>query len=138
MAFGIDIARPAVLAIDLHRGHLDPAPRAWMNCRRIMNTKIVIGIAFASLVALFASACSGPSVCARKEKWLGSHCAGTDVAWSHDASCESSIKSCDEAHMAQINGYVACLESQSVCSLDTMAACQAQYPGGVAGYWPRA
>lgn len=25
MAFGVDIVRPAVIAIDLHRGHLDPA-----------------------------------------------------------------------------------------------------------------
>src|SRR5262249_51905172 len=96
-----------------------------------MNTKIALAAAFASLLAFAASACSGPSACVRKEKWLASHCAGTDVAWSHDATCEDSIKRCDEAHMAQINGYVACLESQATCSLDTMNACQAQYPGGV-------
>ncbi len=90
-----------------------------------------IAFALATIFSLCVSACSSPSACVRKERWLASHCAGTDVAWSHDATCEESIKRCDDAHMAQINGYVACLESQSVCSLDTMNACQAQYPGGV-------
>jgi hypothetical protein len=95
-----------------------------------MRKKIVIAIAFAVLAALSISACAS-SPCARKEKWLASHCAGTDVAWSHDATCESSIKNCDQGHLAQIEGYVSCLESQNVCSLDTMNACQSQYPGGV-------
>jgi hypothetical protein len=96
----------------------------------IMISKTSTAILFALGLAVAVSACSS-SVCARKEKWLGSHCAGTDIAWSHDASCESSIKKCDQAHMAQIEGYVSCLEGQNVCSLDTMNSCQAAYPGGV-------
>lgn len=97
-----------------------------MDCPRLK-------LPFLALLAAVAveAACSGPSVCARKEKWLASHCAGTEVTWSHDATCEASLKHCDPPRLAQAEGYVACLESQNVCSLESMSSCQAQYPGGV-------
>lgn len=93
-----------------------------------MNMKIVFG--FALLAAFALSACSS-NLCVRKEKWLESHCAGTDVSWSHDSTCEAAIDKCDQGHLAQMEGYVKCLESQNVCSLDVMAQCQQAYPGGV-------
>jgi hypothetical protein len=90
--------------------------------------KLVLSIAVSSLFML--SACAA-NFCERKEKWFANHCSGTDVSWSHDATCEAALQNCDEGHIAQANAYVSCLESQNVCSLDTINSCAAQHPGGV-------
>ena len=84
-----------------------------------------------ALISVFLLSACASNFCQRKEKWLSTHCIGGDVTWSHDATCEAALEDCDEGHIAQANAYVDCLEKQSVCSQDVIAACGAQYPGGV-------
>jgi hypothetical protein len=84
-----------------------------------------------SLLSMLALSACASNYCQRKESWLKNTCVGTDVTWSHDATCENALENCDEGHIAQANAYVACLEASNVCSLDVMAACQAKHPGGV-------
>jgi hypothetical protein len=90
--------------------------------------KLLLSLALLSTFAL--SACAS-NYCQRKEAWLSKNCVGGDVTWSPDATCEASLENCGEGHIAQANAYVSCLEASNVCSLDVMAACQAQHPGGV-------
>lgn len=96
-----------------------------------MRNRLVSSLALLLVSASLTLSGCASSLCARKEAWLKNHCAGTDVTWSHDATCERAIEHCDEGHLAQMQGYVSCLESQNVCSLDTMNQCGQQYPGGV-------
>jgi hypothetical protein len=84
----------------------------------------------ALLGALLLQGCAS-SICERKENWMRNNCVGGNVTWSPDATCEANLKNCNQGQLRQAEGYVACLESQNVCSLDTMAHCQEQFPGGV-------
>jgi hypothetical protein len=71
------------------------------------------------------------SLCERKDRWLARNCAGGDVTWSPDDTCEAKVETCNRAQLAQFEGYVKCLESSRECSLDVMGRCGQQYPGGV-------
>jgi hypothetical protein len=88
-------------------------------------------ILFGALILAAQLAACSPSLCARKDNWFKNHCAGTDVAYSSDPMCEKNLEHCDRAHLAQAQGYISCIESQNSCSLDGIAACGNQYPGGV-------
>ncbi len=95
-----------------------------------MASRIVLAGAL-GLVSLFAQACAGPGLCARKDAFFGTRCAGGDVTYQSDGACEAKIERCAPAQLAQLEGYVACLESQGQCSMDAMARCAEQFPGGV-------
>ncbi len=91
-----------------------------------------------SLTALFAlgfftlsTACAGPSLCERKAKFLNTRCSGGSVTATPDPYCENRVKNCNPAQLAQFKGYVSCLESAGVCSLEVMNQCRQKYPGGV-------
>ncbi|MBK6684894.1 MAG: hypothetical protein IPG45_10555 [Deltaproteobacteria bacterium] len=92
-----------------------------------MKLLLVPTLALASLLV----ACGGPNLCARKHAFMSSRCTGGDVTYSEDTACENKIKSCNPGQLAQMEGYVACLEGANQCSLDVMARCAEQYPGGV-------
>src|SRR5262245_22173367 len=81
------------------------------------------------LSSLSFGACA--SICERKDNWLAKNCPGTDVSSSPDPTCEDRLADCEEGQLAQARGYVECLEKQNQCSMDIMAACQAQFPNGV-------
>ena len=85
----------------------------------------------AVLLSLSLTAACAANLCERKERFGRTRCAGTDVSWHADPSCEAKIEHCDAAHLAQFEGYVACLESQNECSMEALARCQSAYPGGV-------
>jgi hypothetical protein len=95
-----------------------------------MSSKTILAALALSLTSFAVSACA-PNLCQRKHDWFASHCAGTDVSYSRDSTCEAAIDHCDQGHLAQLQSYVMCLESQNMCSMDTIAACGQQYPGGV-------
>jgi hypothetical protein len=80
------------------------------------------------LAGLLGSGCAA-SVCARKAAFFESKCGGR-LSYS-DPYCESNLDRCSDVERAQIEGYVACLEASATCSQDVLAACQAQFPGGV-------
>ncbi|MEQ8275824.1 MAG: hypothetical protein RMA76_38750 [Deltaproteobacteria bacterium] len=71
------------------------------------------------------------SLCERKHSYMSTQCSGGDVAYQPDAMCEAKVKNCNAAQMAAFEGYVSCLESQNICSLDAIAQCAEQHPGGV-------
>jgi hypothetical protein len=96
-----------------------------------MGFKTIHALSAALGLSLLVSACSGPNACVRKDRWFQSHCTGTDVAYSPDPNCEFNLDHCSAGQVQQFNSYVACIEQQNSCSLDTLNACQAQYPGGV-------
>lgn len=80
---------------------------------------------------LLLTACGGQNLCQRKHNFMSSRCTGGDVTYAEDALCENKIKNCNAGQLAQMEGYVACLEAANQCSLDIMARCAEQYPGGV-------
>lgn len=77
-----------------------------------------------------AGCASVPSLCERKARYLTTQCQGK-LSVAPDPYCEQSIKNCGSGHLAQMEGYVACLEAADECSLDVMRNCQEKFPGGV-------
>jgi hypothetical protein len=90
-------------------------------------TALALGLAL-GLAGLLGTGCAA-SVCARKASFFESKCGGR-LSYS-DPYCESNYDRCSDVERAQIEGYVACLEASATCSQDVLAACQAQFPGGV-------
>lgn len=88
-------------------------------------------LAAALLLAPLASACAGPSLCERKARFLTEQCSGGSVAATVDPLCEKKTKKCTPGQLAQMDGYVSCLEAAKMCSLEVMGRCQQKYPGGV-------
>ena len=82
------------------------------------------------LLPLALEACAS-SMCERRDDFLRNRCAGTSVNYTGDATCEAKIARCSDAQKAQFEGYVSCLESQEICSLEALAACAEKWPGGV-------
>lgn len=70
-------------------------------------------------------------LCERRDNFMRTTCAGTDVTYQGDPMCESKIENCTEAQLAQFRGYIECLESQNICSMDTLGSCAEAWPGGV-------
>lgn len=70
------------------------------------------------------------NLCVRKQNWFDQTCRGTDVAHS-DPMCEHNLDKCTEGQKAAFEAYVMCLEANNQCSLDIVAGCAAQHPGGV-------
>lgn len=96
-----------------------------MKARTVVTTLLL-----ALMAALYLTGCRA-SLCERKERWLERNCAGGDVTWSPDPTCEAKVETCNRAQLEQFKGYVSCLESSRECSLDVMSRCGQQYPGGV-------
>jgi hypothetical protein len=95
-----------------------------------MNRKISSALLLTSIFAVSLSACSA-SICQRKDRWFARHCSGTDVTYAPDASCEETLKHCDDAHKQAADLYVMCLESQNQCTLQGVSSCAQQFPAGV-------
>jgi hypothetical protein len=87
-------------------------------------------VSMALLLAVVLGGCSA-NLCQRKHNFMSSRCVGGDVTYSEDTSCESKIANCKEGQLAQMEGYVACLEGANQCSMDVMARCAESFPGGV-------
>lgn len=86
----------------------------------------------ALILATFAAACAGPSLCERKARYFDTRCRGqSSVTGSVPLDCEANLERCTPGQKAQMEGYVSCLESAGVCSLDVMRRCQEAFPGGV-------
>lgn len=86
---------------------------------------------FALLVApAFTTSCAA-SLCERRDAFMRNTCAGSNVTYTGDPMCERKVKKCNQAQLAQFQGYVQCLESQKVCSMEVLAGCAEKYPGGV-------
>lgn len=95
-----------------------------------MKTHRLLAALFGLILPLTA-ACAGPNLCERKDRFMTNRCAGGDVTYHRDATCEEKIARCTPSHLAQLEGYVSCLESQNVCSMEALAQCAQAYPGGV-------
>lgn len=93
------------------------------------KSKLLAGL-FLPFAMLTLSACAS-NLCQRKDRWFSSTCAGSDVSYSSDPMCASNIERCDQAHLNQLEGYVACLEAEKMCSMDIIASCGQKFPGGV-------
>lgn len=91
--------------------------------------RVTLALAFAGFAA--GSVSCAASLCERKHSYMSTQCSGGDVAYQPDAMCEEKVKRCNAAQMAAFEGYVSCLESQGICSLDAIAQCAEQHPGGV-------
>ncbi len=86
---------------------------------------------FLSLLALGLTSACAASLCERKDKYLQTYCVGGDVTYHLDASCEAKVERCGPGQLAQLEGYVTCLEQKQMCSLDVMNDCAQRFPGGV-------
>ncbi len=95
-----------------------------------MNFKPLALLAGTLLASSMLSACAA-SLCERRDNFMHSSCAGTNVTYGGDPMCENKIKKCSPAHLAQFEGYVACLEAKKVCSMEVLASCAERFPGGV-------
>ena len=82
-------------------------------------------------VALLSLEACASSLCERRDDFLRNRCAGTSVTYTGDPMCEANVANCSDAQKAQFAGYVACLESQTICSLEALGRCAEQWPGGV-------
>lgn len=81
-------------------------------------------------VALLLEGCAS-SLCERRDDFLRNRCTGTNVTYTGDPMCEANVAACSDVQTAQFAGYVACLERQTVCSLEALGRCAEQWPGGV-------
>lgn len=95
-----------------------------------MIIKRLAPLALALAAPFVLSACAS-SLCERRDTFMRSTCAGSNVTYGGDPMCERKVEKCDEAHLAQFRGYVECLEAQKVCSMEALASCAQKYPGGV-------
>jgi hypothetical protein len=93
-----------------------------MNIGRILSLSLV----GASLLAM--SACA--NLCQRRDRVLTNLCDGTEVVFQPDMRCEANLDNCTQGKLRQFEGYVLCVESMKICSLDAINACAAKYPGG--------
>ena len=82
------------------------------------------------LTPVVLSACAA-GLCERRDSFMQKTCAGTDVTYHGDPMCENKIAQCSEGQLAQFRGYIECLESQKICSMDALSACAETWPGGV-------
>jgi hypothetical protein len=94
-----------------------------------LGTRLAGFFGLTALLSLSACAATGP--CQRKDDFFATRCGGSDVSYRPDPTCEAKIERCSPAQRAQLEGYVRCLETQNQCSLDAMARCAEQFPGGV-------
>lgn len=88
-------------------------------------------LALATLALALGSVSCAASLCERKHRYMSTQCSGGDVAYQADMMCEQKVKRCSPAQLAAFEGYVSCLESQNMCSLDAVAQCAEAHPGGV-------
>ncbi len=111
---------------------LAPPPEAPRGAPEVsqMASRIVLAGAL-GLVSLLAQACAAPGLCQRKDAFFAQRCAGGDVTFQSDVACEAKVERCSPAQLAQLEGYVTCLESQGQCSMEAMARCAERFPGGV-------
>ncbi|NJK90280.1 MAG: hypothetical protein HC923_13445 [Myxococcales bacterium] len=93
-------------------------------------TRSVTGLAFVSLLFVATSGCAA-GLCERKTKFFSGRCAGSEVVYTPDPSCEAKIEACTAAQKAQMEAYVSCLERANICSLAVVGQCAEQHPGGV-------
>jgi len=93
-----------------------------MKIRRIFSLSLVAG------VILSMSACA--NLCQRRDTVLTNLCDGTEVVFQPDMMCESNLDKCTAGKLRQFEGYVMCIESMKVCSLDAINACASKFPGG--------
>lgn len=88
----------------------------------------------APIVALAAplvlSACAA-NLCERRDNFMRSTCAGSNVTYGGDPMCEKKIEKCSEGQLAQFRGYIECLEASKMCSMEVLAGCAEKWPGGV-------
>ncbi|MBI2377006.1 MAG: hypothetical protein HYV07_23600 [Deltaproteobacteria bacterium] len=83
----------------------------------------------AALFLLGSMGCA--NLCARKDKFFQKTCGSTSVSYRPDPTCEAKIENCSDVHLAQLEGYVKCLEATNECSLEAIGKCGQMYPGGV-------
>lgn len=95
-----------------------------------MNFKPLALLA-ATVVAPFVLSACAASLCERRDTFMHSTCAGTNVTYGGDPMCENKIKKCSPGQLAQFEGYVSCLETQKMCSMEVLAGCAERFPGGV-------
>jgi len=81
------------------------------------------------VLALLAFAGCAANLCERKDRWFERQCAGTPVVYGGDQECERNLDVCPKEKLVLLEGYVACLERQNVCSLESVNQCGQQYPG---------
>ncbi len=89
-----------------------------------------LAAATAAFATLSLSGCAS-SLCERKHAFMSSQCAGGDASYAGDPLCESRTQRCSEAQKKLLEGYVSCLESQNMCSMEALASCAQKHPGGV-------
>jgi hypothetical protein len=87
------------------------------------------------LTAVTLAGCAG--LCERRERFFQSRCAGSNVAYTPDGTCEDRIRDCSDEQLALMDAYVKCLESAQVCSMEVVARCAQAHPGGVNLACPR-
>jgi len=95
-----------------------------------MNIKRLAPLVAALAAPLVLSACAA-NLCERRDNFMRSTCAGSNVTYGGDPMCEKKIEKCNEGQLAQFRGYIECLEAQKVCSMEVLSACAQKYPGGV-------
>jgi hypothetical protein len=94
-----------------------------------MNRRWLLALA-AALVALSASACAA-NACVRRARYFDNKCRAAGIVYNGDSLCEQNLDNCDDIQRKAFEDYVACLESNAVCSMETNARCAQQFPLGV-------
>ncbi len=89
--------------------------------------RLVLGLV--GLVFLGSMGCA--NLCARKDRFFQKTCGGSSVSYSPDPYCENKIDNCSDVQLAQLEGYVRCLEETKECSLEAIGRCGQMYPGGM-------
>ena len=93
-----------------------------------MKITRILSLSLVSAALLAMSACA--NLCQRRDRVLTNLCDGTAVVFQPDMMCESNLDKCSAGKLRQFEGYVMCVESMKMCSLDAINACAAKFPGG--------
>jgi hypothetical protein len=95
----------------------------------MIGRRVQLGL-IACLLAFAASACAA-NACVRRQRYFENRCRSAGIVYNGDYLCEKNLENCDAGQKRAFEDYVACLESNAECSMETNARCAALYPEGV-------